>query len=105
MRIYGIKTCDPCRKAIRAFPYAQFIDIRASGLPDALRARALEEFGEALINRRSTTWRELDAAERERAPQDLLSDHPVLMKRPLIEDDEDGLHLGWTKEVQAALGV
>lgn len=104
MRIYGLKTCDTCRKAIRALGDAEFIDIREDPLSDDLKARALAAFGEDLVNRRSTTWRGLDEAERARAPADLLSDHPALMKRPLIEH-EGQLYLGWSKEVQAALGV
>jgi arsenate reductase len=57
-----------------------------------------------LLNTRSTTWRGLDESERARPELDLLQDHPTLMKRPLIETN-GALHLGWTKEVQAALGV
>jgi arsenate reductase len=34
----------------------------------------------------------------------LIETHPTLMKRPLIADG-DTLHLGWTKDVQAALNV
>ena len=103
MRIYGLKSCDTCKKAIRALPQAEFVDVRADGVPAAVMARALETFGEALVNRRSTTWRGLDEAERARPPLDLLADHPTLMKRPLIEAGE-ALHLGWTPAVQAALG-
>ena len=62
----------------------------------------LDAFGDDLVNRRSTTWRGLDAAERARDPLDLLVAHPSLMKRPLIAH-EGQFHLGWTKEVQAAL--
>ena len=104
MRIYGLKTCDTCRKAIRALGDAEFIDIREDPLSGDLKARALAEFGEDLVNRRSTTWRGLAEADRARAPANLLSDHPALMKRPLLEH-EGQLYLGWSKEVQAALGV
>ena len=62
MRIYGLKSCDTCKKAIRALPQAEFVDVRADGVPAAVMARALETFGEALVNRRSTTWRGLDEA-------------------------------------------
>ncbi|MCA1336634.1 arsenate reductase family protein [Pseudooceanicola marinus] len=104
MRVYGLKTCDTCRKAMKALEGAELVDVRKDPVPGALLERAQAQFGEALVNRRSTTWRGLDEAERARPPLDLLADHPSLMKRPLIEDGED-LYLGWTPEVQRALGA
>lgn len=104
MEIYGLKTCDTCRKAIKALPEARFVDVRAEGVPADVMSAALATFGDKLVNTRSTTWRGLSDAERQGAPLDLLSKHPTLMKRPLI-DDGDSLHLGWTKDVQAALGM
>lgn len=104
MEIYGLKTCDTCRKAIKALPEARFVDVRAEGVPDAVMARARAAFGEALVNTRSTTWRGLSEADRATAPEALLAAHPTLMKRPLIVDG-DAMHLGWTKAVQEALGV
>jgi arsenate reductase len=65
-------------------------------------AQALARFGKDLLNTRSTTWRNLSEAERNRAPLDLLKDHPTLMKRPLIEAAGQ-LYLGWTADVQKAL--
>lgn len=102
MKIYGLKTCDTCRKAIKALPEAEFVDVRADGLPDAVRDAALAQFGDALINTRSTTWRGLDEAERAGTPEALLAAHPTLMKRPLIVADDE-MYLGWTKDVQAAV--
>ncbi len=105
MRIYGLKACDTCRKAVKALPGAAFVDVRAEPLDAAQITRFLEAFGPALVNTRSTTWRGLDEAERARAPEALLAAHPALMKRPVIEAGDGALHLGWTQEVQAALGV
>lgn len=102
MRIYGLKNCDTCRKAAKALPQAEFVDIRAEGMDADLRARALDAFGEALVNRRSTTWRGLSEEERAGDPLALLASHPALMKRPLIEHG-DRLYLGWGKDVQGAL--
>lgn len=102
MIVYGLKTCDTCRKALKALPGADFVDVRADGLPDDIRDRALAAFGDALVNTRSTTWRGLSEAERAQAAETLLAAHPTLMKRPLIEADGT-LYLGWGKDVQAAL--
>ncbi|WP_146345018.1 ArsC/Spx/MgsR family protein [Phaeobacter marinintestinus] len=104
MDLYGLKSCDTCRKALKLLPDANFVDVRAEGVPSEMMQRAFAQFGAALVNTRSTTWRGLTESERSRAPLELLAEHPTLMKRPLI--DADGvLHLGWTAETRAALGV
>lgn len=100
--LYGIKTCDTCRKALKALGNPIFVDIRNEGLPQDLLTRAAETFGAALMNTRSTTWRGLDDAERARPMLELLRDHPLLMKRPLIVSGGD-LYLGWTETTRGAL--
>lgn len=102
MKLYGLKTCDSCRKALKALDDVEFVDIRADGVPDAVLETALDMFGDALVNTRSTTWRNLSAEERAEPPLALLKTHPTLMKRPLIQDG-DRFWLGWGKDVQAAL--
>ena len=104
MQLYGLKTCDSCRKAVKALLDVTFIDVRSDGVPDKVLAAALERFGSSLVNTRSTTWRGLSEAERSAAPIALLKEHPTLMKRPLILDGET-MYLGWAKEVQTALGA
>ncbi|MBR9841977.1 MAG: arsenate reductase [Rhodobacteraceae bacterium] len=103
MRLYGLKTCDTCRKALKVLENAQFVDVRAEGVPEDVLKKAYEEFGGALVNTRSTTWRGLSEEERGQEPISLLQAHPTLMKRPLVEVD-GALYLGWGKDVQAALG-
>jgi arsenate reductase len=100
VEIYGLKNCDTCRKARKALPDAALVDVRADGVPAELMARALAQFGDSLLNTRSTTWRGLDADERSQAPLELLTQHPALMKRPLIKAG-DTLFLGWTAETAA----
>ena len=102
MLIYGLKNCDTCRKALKALPGATLIDVRADGLPADVLDAALEQFGTALLNTRSTTWRGLDEAQRQRQPRDLIVEHPALMKRPLIAVDKS-LFLSWNKEVEAGV--
>lgn len=104
MQLYGLKNCDTCRKALKKVPTAKFIDVRADGVPADVMERAWEKFGMALVNTRSTTWRGLDEGERAREPRALLAAHPTLMKRPLIVYGTE-MHLGWSKEVEATLGV
>ena len=106
MRIFGLKTCDTCRKAIKALREAghdpEVIDVRADGLSEADRTAILEAFGAEAINKSSTTWRTLSEAEKTADAADLLVAHPTLMKRPVIEA-EGQLYLGWKADVQAAL--
>lgn len=104
IRIYGLKNCDTCRKALKALDGAELVDIRAHPLDAAFLARAFEQFGADLLNTRSTTWRGLSEDTRAQPPLDLLGAHPALMKRPLI-DDGGTLYLGWTKDTQSALGL
>lgn len=102
MILYGLKTCDTCRKALKSLPNVTFVDVRAEGVPEAVLKSAHARFGAALLNTRSTTWRGLDDADRARNPLELLKDHPTLMKRPLIEEAGE-FYLGWGPDSQAAL--
>ena len=104
MQLFGLKNCDTCRKAMKALPNAQLIDVRAEGVPRDILVDALEQFGAALVNTRSTTWRGLSEEERRAEPLELLAAHPALMKRPLIVDGSQ-MYLGWTDDVKAALGA
>ena len=106
MRLYGLKTCDTCRRAVKSLKAAgrdvTLIDVRAEPLDAAELGRFFAQFGDALINTRSTTWRGLSEDERAEAPVALLQAHPALMKRPVIEADGP-LYLGWDSSVQEAL--
>lgn len=104
MKLIGLKTCDTCRAARKALPDAEFIDVRDDGVEDAILEKALDQFGDELVNKRSTTWRGLDEDQRARPAVELLRDHPTLMKRPLFVDG-DRMVLGWSKASQAELGV
>ncbi|MBF9058557.1 arsenate reductase [Rhodobacterales bacterium HKCCSP123] len=108
MTVYGLKACDTCRAAVKALEASgravRLVDVRAEPLEAAQLARFLGAFGEALVNRRSTTWRGLSEAEQARPPEALLADHPALMKRPVIEAG-GALHLGWDAGVRGALGL
>jgi len=93
IRIYGIKTCDTCRRARKWLADAgiehEWIDLRAGGVDRARLEQWRAALGAAaLINKRSKTWRELSADERAVAQADpvaVLVDHPTLIKRPILE--------------------
>lgn len=104
MEIWGLPTCDTCRKARAALPGAVFRDIRAQPLTAAEIAKLLEVFGDRALNRASTTWRGLSEDERTLPAAELLARHPALMKRPVIRT-EGAFHIGFTPAVRAALGL
>ena len=109
LTIYHLKTCDTCRKAIKAVQAAghnpALIDVRTDGVPaDKLKNMAKAVGWERLLNTRSTTWRGLEEAAKadmsEAKALDLINAHPTLIKRPVIDTGLE-INVGWTKEVQA----
>lgn len=115
LTVYHLKTCDTCRKAIKAMQAAghelTLIDVRADGVPSADLKRIEKAVGwETLLNTRSTTWRSL--SDTDKADMDaakalaLMSEHSTLIKRPVIDrQSERGalITVGWKKDVQAEL--
>lgn len=108
MILYGIATCDTCKKALKALAAAgqtvEFRDVRANPLSAAEISEFVTEFGSTIINRQSTTWRSLSDFLRESEPEAQLAAQPTLMKRPVIRG-EAGLTLGWTPEIAAQHGA
>lgn len=104
--VMGLKACDTCRAARKALEAAghevTFRDVRDAPLSGDEIAALHAQFGDALVNRRSTTWRGLDTVERDRPPVELLTLHPALMKRPVIRSGNE-LHLGWGVEVKSEI--
>ncbi|MEL6521762.1 MAG: ArsC/Spx/MgsR family protein [Pseudomonadota bacterium] len=106
MKLFGLKTCDTCRKARKALENSgisvNFVDVRENPLAPAELARFYSELGDGLINRRSTTWKGLSEADKAQPPVALLAAHPAVMKRPVF-DTGKALFLGWSAGVQAEL--
>ena len=62
--LYGLKNCDTCRKALKEIEgdghNVTLIDVREDGMDPGLLAGLLAKHGdEVLLNKKSTTWREL----------------------------------------------
>ena len=109
MKLYGLKNCDSCKKALKELQSVgqsvEFIDLRATPVVVELLQKWLDEHGDAvLVNRKSTTWRGLDEQARQQPALALLGVNPTLIKRPVIESGDNSF-VGWTAEVQAALGL
>jgi len=104
--LYGIRTCDTVRNAKRwlndqSIP-CQFHDFRSDGLSEALIKHWLKQCDwKQLLNRRSTTWRQLDAQQTADMGQEqaikLMAKHPTLIKRPVLEHRQR-IHIGFKAE-------
>jgi len=114
MDVYGIKTCDTCRKVKKALDGASvrfaFHDLREEPPTATQIGRWAGAVGtEKLLNKSSTTWRNLpDAAKadfNEKKALRLMAENPTLIKRPVIEKGATQVFVGWSKDVQAALRV
>lgn len=108
LAVYHLKTCDTCRKAIKAMQAAghdlTLVDVREDGVPKNDLNRLSNAVGwEALLNTRSTTWRGLSDDEKSEMSEDkalkLMAVHPTLIKRPVI-DTGTNVTVGWKADVQ-----
>jgi len=104
MILYGISTCDTCKKAIKAIQAAgkevTFRDIRANPLSEVEIARIVTEFGDRAINKTSPTYRSFSDFLRESEPEAQIAAQPTVMKRPVIQNG-DQWTVGWDEAVQA----
>ena len=109
--LYGIKNCDTVKKARKwlkdhAIEYV-FHDFRQDGLEPARLYQWSQAVGwETLLNRRGTTWRQLNEAEREHLDEThalaLMHDLPTLIKRPVLELD-DKVEVGFQPDIYSKL--
>lgn len=94
--LYGIKNCDTVKKA-RHWCKAndvdfKFHDFRVNGLDEATINEWLQSVSwDALLNKRSTAWKQLDDPRKEQLNQtiaiELMLATPTLIKRPLLCDN------------------
>jgi arsenate reductase-like glutaredoxin family protein len=105
MILYGISTCDTCKKALKALAGAghdvSFRDVRAQPLTTAEIDQIVIEFGDRVINKQSTTYRGFSDFLKMSEPEAQISSQPAVMKRPVIQA-EGKWHLGWDDLGQAA---
>lgn len=109
MKIFALKACDTCRKAVKELRAAgrdfALIDVRADGLSADDIAMIIDAVGfDKALNRRSTTWRGLEESEKADLTAikaaTLISTHPTLLKRPAISDAQTTT-VGWDAAAKA----
>lgn len=109
--LYGIKNCDTVKKARKYLDAKNieytFHDFREDGLNPIQLAAWCRELGwEKLLNKRSTTWRQLPDETKENINEVLatmvMEDQPTLIKRPVMEHP-DGVFVGFSEKVYSPL--
>lgn len=110
--LYGISSCDTVRKArnwLNAHGIAfRYHDLRQQGLSADQLARWCACVGlETLLNKRSSSWRQLPPEARATtdpaALQQLMVAQPTLIKRPVLELDDGRIEVGFGDTDYAAL--
>lgn len=101
--IYGINNCDTVKKAVKwleqnAIAY-QFHDFRKDGLSEELLLSLEQKAGwDALINKRSTTYRNLSSEVKDnltgQTAVNTILEQPTLIKRPVLLTNNN-IHIGF----------
>ena len=94
LTVYGIKSCDTCRRA-RKFLTEKNIEFRFHDVrEDGLDIQMLERWSTRiewlrLLNKQSLTWRKIPEVDRNAMTRDkafaAMLDAPTLVKRPVLE--------------------
>ncbi|GGI86940.1 arsenate reductase [Shewanella gelidii] len=103
MILYGIKTCDTVRKALKWLKannhLVEFHDFREQGLQQETLELWVKQCGwEQVFNKRSTSFRALEPHEKEALDENkaikLMLQHPTLVKRPVLVN-QDQIFIGF----------
>lgn len=105
MTVFGIKNCNTVKRALEWLGSHKvshdFHDYKAKGITASrLREWSRQVGWESLVNRKGTTWRQLDDKQKDGVTnQDaairLMMEKPSVIRRPLIEKDGKVLALGF----------
>ena len=104
--IYGIKNCDTVKKAIRWLTTHniehRFHDFRVDGVDHDLINHWLQQTSlDKLVNKRSTSWKQLSETERGslciETAAGLCVQYETLIKRPVLEH-KDEIHFGFSEK-------
>ena len=96
LTVYGIKSCDTCRRARKYLTEKdiehKFHDVRDDGLDIQMLERWTDRIGwEKLLNKKSLTWRKIPEVDRAGMTESkafaLILENPTLMKRPVLESE------------------
>jgi arsenate reductase len=105
MTVYGIKNCNTVKSAIEWLNKNkvefEFHDYKKTGITEAKLKEWIKQVGwESLVNKRGTTWRQLDEVVQKKVVNEksaiaLMIEKTSVIKRPLIEENNKVLLLGF----------
>lgn len=106
IKIYGIPNCDTIKKARNwlkdnGIDY-EFYDYKKQGVPEKeLRAWVKQLGWEVLLNKRGTTWRQLDEDTKTNVDTQtaihIMLNNPSIIKRPVLDTDGQ-LEVGFSEK-------
>lgn len=105
--VYGIKNCDSVKKSCRWLEQKniqyEFHDLRIDNITQTKLKQWCDNITwEALLNRRSTTWRKLPDRQKAGINQStaikLMTEQPTLIRRPVIEHNNNIL-VGFSEDL------
>ena len=97
LTVYGIRSCDTCRKARKYLAEHdiefRFHDVRDDGLDIQMLERWSARIDwQKLLNRKSLTWRKVPEADRSDITRErafvMMLHQPTLLRRPVLEASE-----------------
>jgi arsenate reductase len=111
--VYGIPNCDTVKKSLtwlnnHKIPY-KFHDYKKEGITAAkLKTWSGQTGWESFLNKKSTTWRGLDAKTQasittEKAAIKLMTESTSIIKRPVIEKGDTVVTVGFNEAVYEKL--
>jgi len=109
MIVYGIKNCNTVKSALNWLTEKKidfrFYDYKSKGISEAKLKEWCGQLGwESLVNKRGTTWRQLDpviqqGVKNQSSAIALMKEKPSVIKRPLIESDNRIIVLGFDPDI------
>ena len=106
IKLYGIPNCDTIKKARswldkHGVDY-EFHNYKKQGVPEKELKAWVKQLGwEVLLNKRGTTWRQLDEDTKAKVNQasaiQIMLDNPSIIKRPVLDADGQ-LEVGFSEK-------
>lgn len=108
MILYGIKNCNTVKKAISWLNdhhiSFEFHDYKKSGISQSkLQEWKSQVNFDFLINKKGTTWRNLDETKKEqllneKSASEVVIENPSMIKRPIIEQEGKIITIGFDEK-------
>jgi arsenate reductase len=109
IKIYGIPNCDTVKKVqtwlTKHKLLYDFHDYKKLGAPiEKLQLWTKQRDWTEILNKKSTTWRELDPAVQQKIKDEksavkLMHEHTSIIKRPVIEKDGKVVAIGFNEAI------